>query len=81
MISQKRIARSTRRSSNTMGAATVELAIVLPVLMIFALGTIDAGQFANVNQIVSTASREGARVAARNATDDVAHGNRTSLDN
>jgi Flp pilus assembly protein TadG len=50
------------------GAAAVECAFVLPVLLLFFLGIVDTGQFANVGQAVSGASREAARVAARNDT-------------
>jgi Flp pilus assembly protein TadG len=50
------------------GAAAVECAIIAPLLALFVLGTIDVGQFANVYQKVSDASREGARVAARFGT-------------
>jgi Flp pilus assembly protein TadG len=50
------------------GTAAVECAIVTPLLTLLVLGAIDMGQFANVYQKVSDASREGARVAARNGT-------------
>jgi Flp pilus assembly protein TadG len=53
------------------GASTVELAVASPVLLIFLLGIIDAGQFANGYQTISNASREGARIAAKPGTDDV----------
>ena len=50
------------------GAATGELAITLPLLVVLLLGTIDAGQFASAYQHISDASREGARFAARSTT-------------
>jgi Flp pilus assembly protein TadG len=50
------------------GGAAVELAIMAPILAFFLLGAIDMGQFVNGEQVVSNASREGARVAARNDT-------------
>ena len=53
------------RISSRNGAAAVECAIVAPLLTLFVLGAIDVGQFANIYQKVSDASREGARVAAR----------------
>ncbi|MCO6045221.1 pilus assembly protein [Aeoliella sp. ICT_H6.2] len=43
----------------------MECAIVAPLLTLLVLGAIDLGQYANVQQTVSDASREGARVAAR----------------
>ena len=53
------------------GVATVELALTVPILLILLLGAIDTGQYANVYQTVSNASREGARVAARGGTFNV----------
>jgi len=50
------------------GIAAVECALTIPLLTLLVLGAIDVGQFANVYQKVSDASREGARVAARNGT-------------
>jgi Flp pilus assembly protein TadG len=53
------------------GAAAVELAATLPVLLILLLGIWEVGRFAHVNQILSNAAREGARLAASGqATDD-----------
>jgi Flp pilus assembly protein TadG len=52
--------------------AAVEAALVTPILVVLSLGAVDAGQFANCYQKVSDASREGARVAARFRTNDVA---------
>lgn len=51
--------------NNRKGAAAVECAIVAPLLTLLVLGAVDLGQFANVHQMVSDASREGARVAAQ----------------
>ena len=53
------------------GTATVEFALVAPVLIVLLLGTIDVGQYVNVGQTVSNASREAARLAAKNETTDV----------
>lgn len=47
------------------GVAAVECAIVVPFLVVLVLGAVDVGQYANVYQKISDASREGARVAAR----------------
>lgn len=46
------------------GAAAVEFAIVLVVLLVILLGIIDFGRLLFVSQAVKSASREGARVAA-----------------
>ena len=50
------------------GTATVELAVLAPILIFLLLGAIDVGLFVNAGQVISNASREGARLAARNAT-------------
>jgi Flp pilus assembly protein TadG len=52
--------RSTRR-----GVAAVEAALCTPLLVLIVMGAIDVGQYANVAQTVSNASREGARYASR----------------
>jgi Flp pilus assembly protein TadG len=54
--------------SKRSGAAAVECAILMPLLALLVLGAIDVGQFANVYQKISDASREGARVAVRYET-------------
>ena len=50
------------------GVSAVELAVTLPVMLIFLLGMIDAGQIVNVWNKVDNASREGARIAVRTTT-------------
>lgn len=47
------------------GLAAVECAAVAPLLVLLILGAVDVGQYANVYQKISDASREGARVSAR----------------
>ena len=68
-IMDRRIARGARRHRR--GTACVEFAVLSPILLILILGIIDVGQFVNVGQSVSNASREGARVAARQTTTNV----------
>jgi hypothetical protein len=53
------------------GSATVEAAIFLPLLTLLTLGTIDIGQFVDLGQTVTSASRDGARLAARDSTTSV----------
>jgi Flp pilus assembly protein TadG len=53
-----RLCRRTRR-----GAAAVEFAVVAPVFFAFTLGMIEIGRAVMVQQILTTASREGARQA------------------
>ena len=50
------------RSARARGAAAVEFAIVLPVLLGILCGTIDWGFYFFTREIVVNASREGARV-------------------
>jgi Flp pilus assembly protein TadG len=57
-----------RPGASRRGAAAVECAIIAPLLTLLLLGAIDVGQFANMYQKVSDASRHGARVAAKYGT-------------
>jgi Flp pilus assembly pilin Flp len=45
------------------GAAMVELAIVLPILMLIVMGIVEFGRAWNVYQVITDAAREGARRA------------------
>jgi len=54
------------------GAAAVEAALLMPLLVLIVLGAIDIGQFANVTQSVSSAAGVGSRMACRNSTTDTA---------
>jgi Flp pilus assembly protein TadG len=46
------------------GAAVVEFALLLPVLMTLLVGAWEGGRLIEINQILSNAAREGARLAA-----------------
>jgi Flp pilus assembly protein TadG len=46
------------------GAAVVEAALLLPMLIAVTFGAVDVAQYINLSQIVSNASREGALVAS-----------------
>ncbi len=46
------------------GAAMVEFALVLPVLALLLFGILEAGRAWHTEQVMATASREGARVGA-----------------
>jgi Flp pilus assembly protein TadG len=52
-----------RRGSEA-GAAAVEFALVLPVLMLLIFGIIDFGRMLNAKITITEAAREGARAAA-----------------
>src|SRR5262245_42012772 len=51
-------------TGNDRGAAALEFALVLPVLLIVVFGLIDFGRMLNAQLIASDAAREGARAAA-----------------
>ena len=46
------------------GQATVELALVTPLLMIIVIGIFEFGRAWNQKQVITNAARDGARVAA-----------------
>jgi Flp pilus assembly protein TadG len=48
------------------GAAAVEFALILPVIILLLFGIIEFGRAWNVKQVLTDAAREGARVAAVN---------------
>ncbi len=50
------------------GAAVIEAALLTPLLVVVTLGAIDVGQYINVTQTLSNASRIGARQACRDAS-------------
>jgi Flp pilus assembly protein TadG len=50
------------------GQALVEFALVLPVFLLIVFGLIDGGRFVYMNSVLSQAAREGARVAAVQAS-------------
>ena len=53
-----------REQNRQKGAAAVEFAIVLPVLVIVLLGTMEVGSIARDYQVLQNAAREGARFSA-----------------
>ena len=63
--------RHRKRSSHRGGAAVVEFAIVAPLLLMIVFGIIEFGRMIMVQQILTNASREGARRAIiEDATND-----------
>lgn len=59
-VELEKICRSCRR--NRQGAAAVEFAIVAPIFFLLIFGMIEFGRMVMVQQIITNASREGARV-------------------
>ena len=53
-----------RHAAADRGQATVELALLLPVLALLVFGTLELGRVYNAWIIVTQASREGARIGA-----------------
>ncbi|MCA9020570.1 MAG: pilus assembly protein [Planctomycetaceae bacterium] len=58
--------KALRKNSKRRGIAAVECALVIPLLVMIAMGTIDVSQYVNVAQLVNDASYEGARRASQN---------------
>ncbi|MEX2230416.1 MAG: TadE/TadG family type IV pilus assembly protein [Dehalococcoidia bacterium] len=56
--------RPLRRLADESGSTTVELALVLPVLLIVLLATVQIALVSHARTVVATAAAEGARVAA-----------------
>lgn len=62
-VANSLIFRRRRRPGSRSGAAVVEFAVVAPVLFLFVFGMIEFGRMVMVQQIMTNAAREGARVA------------------
>ena len=52
------------------GAAVVEFAVVAPIFLLFVFGLIEYGRMVMVQQVLTNASREGARVAVLEGSTD-----------
>ena len=63
-----------RREREDGGQASVELALVLPLVVILLLGVVQVGLLVRDQILVVHAAREGAREAAVNASGDAARG-------
>ena len=58
-----------RKTRSRRGAAVVEFAVVAPILILLIMGMIECGRMIMVQQILTNASREGARRAVLEAAD------------
>jgi Flp pilus assembly protein TadG len=58
------VVRSRRQRDGQRGAAAVEFALVLPILLTLTMGAIDWGYYFFVDQMVTNAAREGARAGS-----------------
>ena len=61
-------ARSVSRPHRQRGQGLVEFALVLPVFLMLLFGVIDGARFVYMNSVISQAAREGARLAAVEAS-------------
>lgn len=59
-----------KRKAKREGAAVVELAVCLPVIVLIVLGTIEAGSLLFLKQTLVQAAYEGAKVAIRSGDSD-----------
>lgn len=66
MLSNRK--KANRRAAYRLGSATVECALVMPLLLFLLVSTLEVGQFISVSHVVDNASREGARVCCKNDT-------------
>lgn len=61
-----------QRLADNRGQSLIEMALLLPVLLLLVFGSIEIGRVVNVWAIVTQASREGARVGAAQCSRDPA---------
>ncbi|MFA7248139.1 MAG: TadE/TadG family type IV pilus assembly protein [Dehalococcoidia bacterium] len=59
---------ATIKPANERGQAVLELALIMPVLVMLVFGALEVGRLLNAWVVVTEASREGARVAAAKCT-------------
>ena len=59
-----------RRVVNTRGNAVIEFALVLPLLLLVIFGITELGRMVMTTNVLNTASREGARLAAVSSISD-----------
>ena len=59
------------QARNPRGIATVELAVILPFLLILLLGVWEIGRLIQVQQVMSNSAREAARLAGQSVIIDL----------
>ena len=62
----------TERQKNDRGAAMIEMALTLPLLLLLSVGVFEFGRAFQTWQVITNATREGARVASLPGTTDAA---------
>jgi Flp pilus assembly protein TadG len=70
-VFQGYVGRARRAGQDVRGAQLLEVALVLPLLLLLAVGILDFGTAYNLRQILNNAAREGARVGAAQPRIDV----------
>jgi Flp pilus assembly protein TadG len=60
----------TQRQKNDRGAALIEMALTLPLLLLLSVGVFEFGRAFQTWQVLTNATREGARVATLPGTSD-----------
>ena len=60
----------TRLVRNERGAALLETAITIPIILLIAVGIFEFGRAYQTSQVLTNAAREGARIAILSATTD-----------
>ena len=66
VLSTRRLGRKTRRGN---GQALVEFALLVPLLIIIVLGIVEFGRIWMTMNVLASAAREGARIAAVTSPD------------
>lgn len=73
-VSPVRIGRCRARCSGDRGAASSELVVVMPLLLLLVMVSVHVGLWFHARHVVNAAAQEGARAArAVGATDDAGH--------
>jgi Flp pilus assembly protein TadG len=72
-------ARLFRECASTDGSQIVELAVSLPLLLVFVVGITDFGTAFNLKQKLNNAAREGARIAANQYVGDIVNASPNSI--
>jgi Flp pilus assembly protein TadG len=68
-----------RLSANTDGAQILELAVALPLLVVFVVGIYDFSQAFNTKEKLNFAARDGARLGSMQPTNDLSQGTPLSV--
>lgn len=71
VLERSRPARFLQSLAGTEGAQLLEFALVLPVMLVFAVGIVQFGGAFNLKQKMANAAREGARVMVSNPLTDL----------